>query len=41
MHICKNNTFINTTNVCGYSTKLQFDLFMRMRYKAVHSLHGY
>ena len=23
MHICKNNTFINSTNVCGYNTKLQ------------------
>ena len=22
-------------NVCGYSTKLQFDLFIRSRYKAV------
>ena len=35
MQICKKNTLIYTTNVCGYSTKLQFDLFVRSLYKAV------
>ena len=33
--IFKNNSFMPQLNVCGYSTKLHFDLFMRSRYNAV------
>ena len=32
--IFKNNSFMPQLNVCGYSTKLQFDVFMT-RYNAV------
>ena len=31
----KNNSFMPQLNVCGYGTKLQFDLFVRNRYNAV------
>ena len=33
--ILKNNSFMSQLNVCGYSTKLQFDLFVKSRYNAV------
>ena len=33
--IFKNNSFMPQLNVCGYSTQLQFDLFIRSYYNAV------